>query len=484
MSLGYVKEFSYREEAGSDRMSEIFDSAQVLEEKSKHLVAFTGAGISTCGIPDFRGLDGVRSLQSKGEAVPEAAQPFHCAMLGITHMALAELEKAGILKCVISQNIDSLHLRSGIPREKLAELHGNSFREKCSSCEEEYLRDFEIETIGMKLTPRRCTAANCNERLRDSVVDWMGALSPKEMQLAEKHCLKADVVLCLGTSLRTTPAANFPLLCLLGGGKIVIINLQPTPKDKGASLIIHGNVDKVMSGIIHGLDLRIPPSVQVDLFEISFIHYPKLSYSGNVVQYTLRIGNAIGLEAKFSLIKSVEVTFLDRLNLKNAILNKKPFLLKRKISKEEPFTFVVKLNFCDGCGIHSTTAEFPVNFQKQIENVSCDKDAVVRELTNAAIESGCCGQTSLVKRESLRTKRKEIAVFAVATNIVCYESLLDNYIIPENIPEENRDNNNIPEKNNDNIASKLMPLKKRKRHSLSSELVPPKKRKHDYEYDL
>ncbi|KAK4845722.1 hypothetical protein QYF36_008313 [Acer negundo] len=82
-----------------------------------------------------------------------------------------------------------------------------------------YFLDFEIETIGMKMTSQRCTVDSCKERLRDSVVDWMGPLPLKEMQLAEKHFLKADVVLCLGNSLRRTPAANLPLPCLPANSK-------------------------------------------------------------------------------------------------------------------------------------------------------------------------------------------------------------------------------------------------------------------------
>ncbi|KHN31669.1 NAD-dependent deacetylase sirtuin-6 [Glycine soja] len=141
-------------------------------------------------------------------------------------MALVELEKAGILKFVISQNVDGLHLRSGIPREKLAELHGNSFMETCPSCGEEYFRDFEVETIGLKETSRRCSVAKCGTRLKDTVLDWEDALPTKEMNPAEKHCKQADIVLCLGTSLQITPACNLPLKALRGGGKVVIVNLQ------------------------------------------------------------------------------------------------------------------------------------------------------------------------------------------------------------------------------------------------------------------
>ncbi|THF96943.1 hypothetical protein TEA_027756 [Camellia sinensis var. sinensis] len=132
-------------------------------QKSKHLVVFTGAGISTsCGIPDFRGPKGVWTLQREGKGVHEASLSFHRAMPSMTHMALVELEKASFL---------NLHLRSGIPREKLAELHGNSFKEICSKCGVEYLRDFEVKTIGLKKTSRSCSDVKCGAKLKDIVLD-------------------------------------------------------------------------------------------------------------------------------------------------------------------------------------------------------------------------------------------------------------------------------------------------------------------------
>ncbi|MBA0573820.1 hypothetical protein Golob_001077, partial [Gossypium lobatum] len=218
MSLGYAEKLSFIEDVGQVGMTEFFDSAHVLQDKSRHLVVFTGAGISTsCGIPDFRGPKGIWTLQREGKPLPEASLPFHRAMPSMTHMALVGLEKVGILKFVISQNVDGLHLRSGIPREKLAELHGNSFMETCPSCGAEYYRDFELETIGLKETSRRCSDEKCGAKLRDTVLDWEDALPPKEMNLAEKHCRMGDLI---------TPACNLPLKSLRGGGKIVIVNLQ------------------------------------------------------------------------------------------------------------------------------------------------------------------------------------------------------------------------------------------------------------------
>nr|GEX02593.1 NAD-dependent protein deacetylase SRT1 [Tanacetum cinerariifolium] len=219
-------------------------------KKSKHLVAFTGAGISTSsGIPDFRGPKGVWTLQREGKALPEASLPFHRAAPSITHMALVELERAGILKFVISQNVDSLHLRSGIPRQKLSELHGNSFREVCPSCGTEYLRDFELETVGLKETSRRCCEPNCGAKLKDTVLDW-----------------------------------------------------EQTPKDKKASLVIRGFVDKVQSQ------------------RVSETKYGK---------WSLKVASVHGEKALLPFIESVQVTFPERPELKTAVLNQQPFLLKR-----------------------------------------------------------------------------------------------------------------------------------------------------------
>nr|XP_033509185.1 NAD-dependent protein deacetylase SRT1 isoform X2 [Nicotiana tomentosiformis] len=281
MSLGYAEKLSFIEDVGNVGMTEYFDPPYILQDKierlavmiqkSKHLVVFTGAGISTsCGIPDFRGPKGIWTLQREGKALPEASLPFHRATPSMTHMALVELEKAGFLKFIISQNIDGLHLRSGIPRKKLAELHGDSFMELCPSCGIEYMRDFEIETIGLKETARRCSKVGCGARLRDTVLDWEDALPPKEMNPAERHCKMADVVLCLGTSLQITPACNLPLKSLKGGGKIVIVNLQKTPKDKKATMLIHGLVDKVIAGVMEFLSLRIPPFIRIDLLQTIF----------------------------------------------------------------------------------------------------------------------------------------------------------------------------------------------------------------------
>uniref|UniRef100_A0A0D9W317 NAD-dependent protein deacetylase SRT1 n=1 Tax=Leersia perrieri TaxID=77586 RepID=A0A0D9W317_9ORYZ len=359
MSLGYAEKLSYREDVGNVGMPEIFDSPQLLHQKSKHLVVFTGAGISTSsGIPDFRGPKGVWTLQRAGKGVPNASLPFNRAVPSLTHMALVELEKAGLLKFVISQNVDSLHLRSGLPREKLAELHGNSFKEICPTCKKEYLRDFEIETIGLKDTPRRCSDKSCGARLKDTVLDWEDALPPEEMDAAKEQCRTADLVLCLGTSLQITPACNMPLLSLKNGGRVAIVNLQATPKDKKASIVIRGLVDKV--------------------------------------------------------------SFPERPDMKSVVLKEQPFSLQRETSMNRSFVMLLTLNFSDGCGCSSSSIEWPVDFLKQNGSFVRDRSLVLQGLQHAAQQQSRAGQEAILEREGL--PRAETSIHALVTNIVRYDT--------------------------------------------------------------
>lgn len=104
--------------------------------------------------------------------MPLLTTSFVYARPSLTHMALLGLMRAGKLTYVCSQNVDSLHLRSGVPRAQLAELHGNCFSEKCLRCRTQYYRDFEVETVGFRPTGRRCTQPGCRNDLVDHVLDW------------------------------------------------------------------------------------------------------------------------------------------------------------------------------------------------------------------------------------------------------------------------------------------------------------------------
>ncbi|XP_031492992.1 NAD-dependent protein deacetylase SRT1-like isoform X1 [Nymphaea colorata] len=424
MSLGYAERLSYREDVGKVGMAEVFDPPDVMQKKiqelavliqqSKHLVAFTGAGISTSsGIPDFRGPTGIWTLQRAGKDLPEASLPFHRAMPSLTHMALVQLEKAGILKFLISQNVDNLHLRSGIPREKLAELHGNCFRELCPKCGAEYIRDFEVETIGMKETSRRCSVPKCGGKLKDTVLDWEDALPPAEMIPATKHCKMADMVLCLGTSLQITPACNLPLKCLRSGGKIIIVNLQPTPKDKKAVLVIHAEVDKIIAGVMSFLNLWIPPYIRVDLVQLTLSHSPK---RGKFVKWTLRISSIDGQKAPLPFLKSVEICFPERLDMKKALLSNQPFSLTRETIRSRAFKMVMQLNFVEGCGCSYIMMEKTVNFLESPQGFSNDKNSVLQQLKDAAFVDSQCGQHAMVERKFSSKPNAEMTMHAIVTS--------------------------------------------------------------------
>ena len=221
MSLGYAEKLTFREDLGGQLGApEFFDSPEEVDAKvsqlaalvqnAQRIVAFTGAGISTaCGIPDFRGPSGVWTLQRAGKPIPRPKVSFAMARPSFTHAALVNLMESGKLTYIVSQNVDGLHLRSGVPRAKLAELHGSVFSERCVDCKTEYIRDFEVETVGFKATGRQCTA--CGGNLHDNVLDWEDALPVDELELSEQHARDANLAICLGTSLQITPACNLPL---------------------------------------------------------------------------------------------------------------------------------------------------------------------------------------------------------------------------------------------------------------------------------
>jgi NAD-dependent deacetylase len=187
--------------------------------EANHLVVFTGAGISTeSGLPDFRGPDGVWTRQEKGLPAPK----FDWANVhpNQSHMAIVELQNMGKLAFLISQNVDNLHLKSGIRPELLAELHGNVTKLRCRNC------GFKCDSF-----PDLTTCPICEGKLASSVVNFGDALPQEEVEKAEWHSQHCDLFIVVGSSLVVYPAADMPKLAVESGARLVIINQGDTPFD-------------------------------------------------------------------------------------------------------------------------------------------------------------------------------------------------------------------------------------------------------------
>lgn len=192
--------------------------------ESRHLVVFTGAGISTeSGLPDFRGPDGIWTRQAKG--LHTKTRDFSSVQPNVGHRAIVELQKLGKLKFLISQNVDNLHLRSGIRPDLLAELHGNVTKLRCGHCE--FLLDNLDDQIDCPL---------CGGKLVPSVVNFGQSLPRKELSDSHWHSQHCDLFVVAGSSLVVTPAADMPKVALQSGARLVIINKGETPFDRYAHL--------------------------------------------------------------------------------------------------------------------------------------------------------------------------------------------------------------------------------------------------------
>jgi NAD-dependent SIR2 family protein deacetylase len=260
-----VKEYFDSDDKITNNVKEL---AKLIKE-SKHCVLYTGAGISTSsGISDFRGPNGVWTLRAKGQK-PVSRPNFK--MPTLAHMAVKRLVDEELVKYVVSQNTDGLHVRSGIPDNKIAELHGNTNKEFCKKCKKMFYRDFhtrEAHDVHDHTTSRKCT---CGEYLNDTIINFSESLPEEELKNGIDNSEKSDLAIVLGTSLRVSPACTLPSM-KKKEGSLVICNLQKTPYDKTAQMVIHTQTDKLMGLLMQELGLPIPDFVfefgfQVDLDE-------------------------------------------------------------------------------------------------------------------------------------------------------------------------------------------------------------------------
>jgi NAD-dependent SIR2 family protein deacetylase len=224
-----------------------------------------------CDSPSTNSGSSSSSLDSNvaGEAVgsskPSAIE-FRDAQPTLTHRAITQLVQDGIVSFVITQNVDGLHRRAGLSRDQHAVVHGCIFTEKCARCGTEYFRDEEIHSISFKPTGRYCSQplppsdkgtstplavvedveVVCGGPLHDTLLDWEDALPDDDWIRCQHACDQADLIITLGTSLRIQPVAALPAQA----SKFVVVNLQETPYDDQAALIIRAKVDTVLSQLM------------------------------------------------------------------------------------------------------------------------------------------------------------------------------------------------------------------------------------------
>ena len=174
---------------------------------SEHVIAFTGAGISTdSGIPDFRGPEGVWTRRDASLPAPKCRVPPGEVAPNASHLSLFELQLLGRLRFLVTQNTDNLHRRAGIHPEFLAELHGNGRLMRCLGCDRLYTRQDVGWDTGrwgrgyrtQKPVPDQPECVICGGRLISSVVNFGDPLPETELMLAEQHARRCDLMLVLG----------------------------------------------------------------------------------------------------------------------------------------------------------------------------------------------------------------------------------------------------------------------------------------------
>jgi len=241
----------------------IYDAAKLLLN-SESAIALTGAGVSTeSGIPDFRGDDGIwekykpeiyaqidsfiKDPSKFWKMAEKLAPKLFDAKPNPGHIALAELENMDIIKSIITQNVDELHQKAG--SVLVYEVHGSINRFSCLGCRASYTK----EQILNKLKRERSASPTCDicaTPLKPSVVLFGESLPTFEIYQSKALSEKADVMLIAGSSLTVAPVCDLPLYTLNKGGKLIIVNDQPTHLDDKATVIIHHKTGKILPLIV------------------------------------------------------------------------------------------------------------------------------------------------------------------------------------------------------------------------------------------
>jgi NAD-dependent deacetylase len=236
----------------------LLNQAADLLSKSKHAVAFTGAGISTpSGIPDFRSpqsglwnnsdpykVASIWAFRNSPKDFFDWIRPLaldsESAKPNSAHLALARLEEIGIIKSIITQNIDGLHHKAGSIH--VLELHGTAQTATCPSCGKRHQRDYFHPKITHGDEFPRCSV--CNKIIKPDVVLFGESLPQNTWNNAYQECLLADLILVVGSSLEVFPASSLPETAFMNGATLIINNLGQTFLDEKAKVLLRMDVEQ------------------------------------------------------------------------------------------------------------------------------------------------------------------------------------------------------------------------------------------------
>jgi len=234
---------------------------------SRRVVALTGAGISTdSGIPDFRGPQGVWTLNPKSErmsdirhylADPEVrklswqsrlAHPAWSAAPNKGHRALVELEQLGRLHALVTQNIDGLHQRAGSSPDLVIEVHGSLHKAVCLSCG--CRQPMQAVLVRVREGEEDPPCEGCGGILKSDTVSFGQPLVPHVIERAMRVCAETDCLVAVGTSLQVYPIAAAVPGAKAAGARLVIVNAQPTPYDEIADAKLTGSISDVLPELV------------------------------------------------------------------------------------------------------------------------------------------------------------------------------------------------------------------------------------------
>jgi NAD-dependent deacetylase len=237
-------------------MMTLSDFSEKIRE-SEEIVVFTGAGISTeSGIPDFRSPGGVwtryRPVTFQEYMSSEASrieawkrrldgwEQYKNAKPNIGHYFVHSLDAKGKLVGLITQNVDGLHSKAGLPDEKIVELHGSNRKVICLQCDREFNPDEIIKQLVGDFASPKCDV--CGGILKSATVSFGQAMPENAMRVAQEWTEQAEVFIVMGSSLQVQPAASFPVVAKRNGALLAIINREAGPLDDTADFVHHGAI--------------------------------------------------------------------------------------------------------------------------------------------------------------------------------------------------------------------------------------------------